>query len=205
MSRGHLFVISAPSGAGKSTILQTVLAQMPAVGFSVSHTTRAPRPGEVDGRDYFFVSRQDFEQLRQQGEFLEWAEVHGNCYGTSRQAVLSRLESGQDCILDIDVQGAEQLRQRPDCEATFIFIAPPSLTELERRLTGRGTDSSDTIALRLRNARQELLAMPHYDALIVNDDLDQARAMLGAIILAQRAAHRRGYDGRALDLEAIRP
>jgi len=204
MSAGHLFVISAPSGAGKTTLLKPVLEAVPALAFSVSHTTRKPRPGEVDGQDYFFVSHDRFAALRAEGDFLEWAEVHGNCYGTSRRAVEASLASGQDIILDIDVQGATQLRKRNDLAATFVFIAPPSLAELERRLTGRQTEEAATIALRLQNARRELQSIDQYDYLIVNDDLDLARAMLTAIILDKRALARRGYDGRPLDLSPLK-
>ena len=196
MSLGHLFVISAPSGAGKTTILRPILARIPAIGFSVSHTTRKPRLGEIDSQDYFFVDVDQFTIMRQDGDFLEWAEVHGNFYGTSQRAVMAQLERGQDVILDIDVQGARQLRARQDFAATCIFIAPPSLAELERRLTGRQTETAETIALRLQNASQELQAANLYDYIIVNDDLDQAKAMLTAIILEKRAATRRGYDGK---------
>ena len=196
MSLGHLFVISAPSGAGKTTILRPILARIPAIGFSVSHTTRKPRPGEINGKDYFFVEVDQFFAMRQDGDFLEWAEVHGNYYGTSQRAVMTRLESGQDVILDIDVQGARQLQARQDIAATFIFITPPSLAELERRLTGRQTETAETVALRLRNASQELQAASRYDYIVVNDDLEQAKAMLTAIILEKRAAARRGYDGK---------
>jgi guanylate kinase len=196
MSLGHLFVISAPSGAGKTTILKPILAHLPAIGFSVSHTTRSPRPGEIDGQDYFFVDADQFISLRQDGDFLEWAEVHGNFYGTSQQAVMAQLARGQDSILDIDVQGARQLQARQDLDATFIFIAPPSLAELTRRLTGRQTETAETIALRLQNAKQELQAASLYNYIIVNDDLEQAKAMLTAIILEKRAASHRGYDGK---------
>lgn len=199
MTSGHLFVISAPSGTGKTTLLKPILATLPAISFSVSHTTRQPRPGEIDGQDYFFVDVDQFKAMRQKGDFLEWAEVHGNYYGTSRQAVLRQLERGQDLILDIDVQGARQLQARQDLEATFVFIAPPSLVELERRLTGRQTDSAETIAVRLRNARQELQAASLYDYVVVNDDLEQAKTMLTAIVLGKRAAARRGYHGQPLN------
>jgi len=196
MSRGHLLVISAPSGAGKTTILKPILARIPAIAFSVSHTTRRPRPGEINGKDYFFVDADQFFAMRLDGDFLEWAEVHGNYYGTSQRAVMAQLAGGQDVILDIDVQGARQLQARQDLDATFIFIAPPSLAELERRLTGRQTETAETIALRLHNARQELQAANLYDYIIVNDDLDHAKSMLMAIILEKRAAARRGYDGK---------
>ena len=203
MSKGQLFVVSAPSGAGKTTVLKVVLATLPAIGFSVSHTTRPPRPGELEGRDYFFVSPDEFIRRRQQGDFLEWAEVHGNLYGTSRQAVTDRLAQGQDCVLDIDVQGARQLREHRDLNPVFVFIAPPSLAELERRLVGRQTESAATLALRLANARTELAALGLYDYVIVNDEVSQAQALLAALILERRARGRRGYDGRPLALEAL--
>ncbi len=203
MSKGQLFVVSAPSGAGKTTVLKVVLATLPAIGFSVSHTTRPPRPGELEGRDYFFVSPDEFIRRRQQGDFLEWAEVHGNLYGTSRQAVTDRLAQGQDCVLDIDVQGARQLREHRDLNPVFVFIAPPSLAELERRLIGRQTESAATLALRLANARTELAALGLYDYVIVNDEVSQAQALLAALILERRARGRRGYDGRPLALEAL--
>lgn len=198
MSRGHLFVISAPSGAGKTTILKPILAQIPAIGFSVSHTTRQPRPGEIDGKDYFFVDVEQFLTLQKEGDFLEWAEVHGNYYGTSQQAVMEALARGRDVILDIDVQGANQLHSHHDLTPTFIFIAPPSLAELERRLTDRQTETAATISLRLQNAKLELQAAEHYDYTIVNDNLEHAKAMLTAIILEKRAADRRDYNGKPL-------
>ncbi|HDO29969.1 MAG TPA: guanylate kinase, partial [Desulfobacteraceae bacterium] len=147
MSRGILLVLSAPSGGGKTTILKKVMAGLPGLVFSVSHTTRKPRPGEQDGRDYYFVSRQEFESIRDRhpSGFLEWAEVHGNLYGTSRAAVEQRLGGGRDVILDIDVQGAAQIRQSAD--PVTVFIAPPSLAELEARLRGRGTENEQTLAL----------------------------------------------------------
>lgn len=203
MHKGNLFVISAPSGAGKTTVLQQVL-ELPAIGFSVSHTTRAPRPGETDGKDYFFVSQQEFTKLREQDAFLEWAEVHGNYYGTSRQAVVEMLEQGKDVVLDIDVQGAAQIRIRADIHATFIFIAPPSLTELKRRLTGRGTEDNETVALRLNNARRELAAMDGYDYIVVNDDLSEAVDTVRAIVIEHRARSGRTATGVAIDLERLR-
>ncbi|OQX19429.1 MAG: guanylate kinase [Desulfobulbaceae bacterium A2] len=191
-----LFVVSAPSGAGKSTLLGRVMPLLPALGFSVSHTTRAPRPGEQSGREYHFVSRDEFLALRDQqpAGFLEWAEVHGNLYGTSRAEVEGRLAAGQDVILDIDVQGARQLRGL--LPAVFIFIAPPSAEELSRRLRGRGTEAEETVRLRLANARQELLAVPEYDYLVVNESLDAAADQLHAIILAERSRQRRDVAGR---------
>ena len=146
--KGDLFVISAPSGAGKSTLCHRLMEETPGVAFSVSHTTRAPRKGEVDGVDYHFVSKEQFMHMVEQEEFLEWAEVHGNCYGTSRSAVTAMLENGQDVLLDIDVQGAMQVRDVFP-ESVLIFILPPSLQVLERRLRNRGTDTEETIRLRL--------------------------------------------------------
>ncbi|HDO29805.1 MAG TPA: guanylate kinase [Desulfobacteraceae bacterium] len=195
MSRGILLVLSAPSGGGKTTFLKKVMAGLPGLVFSVSHTTRKPRPGEQDGRDYYFVSRQEFESIRDRhpSGFLEWAEVHGNLYGTSRAAVEQRLGGGRDVILDIDVQGAAQIRQSAD--PVTVFIAPPSLAELEARLRGRGTENEQTLALRLENAKQELAAMDLYDYLVVNDRLDEAVESLRSIIIAERCRRRRTVDG----------
>ncbi len=188
--RGDLFVISAPSGAGKSTMCHRLMEETPGVSFSVSHTTRAPRRGEVDGVDYHFVSRETFMQMVENGEFIEWAEVHGNCYGTSREAVVSMLLQGEDVLLDIDVQGAMQVREIFK-DAVLVFILPPSLEVLEQRLRGRGTDSEETIALRLRNAAKELEYVNEYTFLIVNDDLIRATGDLQSIILARRCRRER--------------
>lgn len=200
MNKGKLFVISAPSGAGKTTILKRVMADLQGLVFSVSHTTRPPRTGEENGRDYHFIDRQGFEEMREQGAFLEWAEVHGNLYGTSLGALEQELERGRDIILDIDVQGAALLRQSGQVTASFIFIAPPSLTELERRLRGRATDSEETIGLRLTNAAREMAAVENYRYLIVNDHLDEAVELLRAIILAERAASHRSPAGHSIRL-----
>ncbi len=197
---GKLFILSAPSGAGKTTILRKVMADLPGLVFSVSHTTRQPRPGEVDGGDYHFVSRQQFEAMRDEGHFWEWAEVHGNLYGTSRMAVLAQLASGLDVILDIDVQGAAMLRQCGDIQAAFLFIAPPSLHALEQRLRGRQTESEETICLRLHNAKNEMLAVAFYDYLVVNDSLEQAIDTLRAIIIAERSRGRRLPTGQPIDI-----
>lgn len=200
--RGKLLVVSAPSGAGKSTILREVLAQTPALAFSVSHTTRAPRPGERDGVDYHFVSRETFLTMREAGAFLESAEVHGNGYGTGRQGVEAALASGVDIILDIDVQGARQVRQAMP-EALTVFIVPPSWEELERRLRGRGTESEDKVRLRLANARQEVEEAPLYNFVVVNDRLDEAVTAFRSILLAERCRGRRGLDGRELAFPGI--
>lgn len=198
MTTGKLFIVSAPSGAGKTTLLKKVMADLPGLAFSVSHTTRLPRGGEQDGVDYHFVSRDRFEAMREQCFFLEWAEVHGNLYGTSRLAVLDQLAKGQDIILDIDVQGAAILRKSAAIPAASLFIAPPSLPELERRLRGRGTDSEETILLRLKNARMEMQAALDYEYLIVNADLGQAIDTLRAIVIAERSRGHRLPTGQPI-------
>ncbi len=199
--RGRLFIISAPSGAGKTTLLQKVMVEIPGLAFSVSHTTRAPRANEKNGIDYHFVSRSDFLLLREKGVFLESAEVHDNFYGTSRDTVLDQLDAGLDVILDIDVQGAAILRKTPSLSAAFIFIAPPSLAELERRLRQRQTEDDARCRLRVENARRELAEAEKYHYLLVNDDLEQAAAMLAAIILAERAGQHRSFSGEAIAIE----
>ncbi len=200
MSEGILLVLSAPSGCGKTTILKQVMAGLPGLVFSVSHTTRPPRPGEKGGRDYHFVSRREFEAIRDREPpgFLEWAEVHGNLYGTSREEVGRLRTRGLDVVLDIDVQGAAQIRR--SCDPVTVFIAPPSLAELERRLRGRGTEAEETIALRLANARREMQAMADYDYLVVNDDLEVAVDALRSIIVAERCRRRRDPSGRPVEL-----
>jgi guanylate kinase len=191
MSIGKLFVISAPSGTGKTTLLKRVMAQLPNLSFSVSHTTRPPRPGERNGIDYHFISRTEFLSMIDQGLFLEHAEVHGNLYGTSRATIDRQRMAGIDVILDIDVQGASILRRSQQFEATSIFISPPSLAELEERLRGRGTESEETIAIRLANARIELQAVKEYEYLVINDLLEETVDLLSSIIVAERArAHR---------------
>lgn len=195
---GQLFIISAPSGAGKTTILRQVMAELPGLAFSVSHTTRTPRAGEVNGRDYHFIDRQTFEQLRAAGDFLEWAEVHSNLYGTSRSAVAGQLAAGFDVILDIDVQGARQVRGIPELAAISLFILPPSLAELEKRLSGRGTDGPEVIRLRLENAIREISESTGYDHRIINDKLDEAVEMVKAVILAARSRSGRGWNGEPL-------
>ncbi len=191
MNEGFLLVLSAPSGCGKTTILRQVMADLPGLAFSVSHTTRQPRTGEVSGRDYHFVSPEQFKIIRDQqpSGFLEWAEVHGNFYGTSRHEVDSRLAAGMDVILDIDVQGAAQVRR--STQPVTVFIAPPSLEELERRLRGRGTESEESVRRRLANAAKEMEAAPVYTYLIINDRLEQAVLELKSIIIAERCRNRR--------------
>ena len=187
--QGLAVILSGPSGVGKSTIVRQAGAQLPNWRFSVSCTTRAPRPGEVAGRDYHFYSKERFEQELADGAFLEWAEVHGNYYGTLRQPVIETIQAGGLMILDIDVQGARQIRAAiagSPSEPSFVtvFVAPPSLSELERRLRGRGTETEESIQKRLRNARGELDALDEYQFCVVNDRLDQAAADFLAIVQA---------------------
>jgi guanylate kinase len=201
MENGNLFVISAPSGTGKTTILKRVISELKNVVFSVSHTTRPRRSGEQDEVDYFFVAKDTFETIKNQGDFLEWAEVHGNLYGTSSHAVYELTEQGKDIILDIDVQGARQVKDKLGGMGVFVFIAPPSLQELERRLASRGTESESVIATRLRNAHDEMKSLEHYDYVIVNEKLDQAVAMLKSIIIAERSRKRRSVSGELLNFD----
>ena len=181
MKRGKLLVISGPSGCGKSTVIGKMMAERENVEFSVSATTRPPRPGEREGVDYFFVSRERFEEMIRNNELLEHAEFVGNRYGTPKSQVCARLERGVSVILDIEVQGAAQVKEAMSDTVT-IFLAPPTLEELERRLRSRGTESDEKIRQRLDTARRELLQAKNYDYLVVNDDPDRAAAELSAIL-----------------------
>ncbi|BCV34957.1 MULTISPECIES: guanylate kinase [Shewanella] len=185
-ARGNLFIVSAPSGAGKSSLIAALLANKPAdKQVSVSHTTRQPRPGEVNGQHYHYVSVEEFKALIAEEAFFEWAEVFGNFYGTSRKVIEETLERGIDVFLDIDWQGAQQVKKLMP-EAIGIFILPPSREELERRLTGRGQDSSEVIASRMAQAVSEMSHYKEYDFIIVNDDFETALGDLSAIIRSQR-------------------
>ncbi len=187
--KGRLFVVSAPSGAGKTTLVNAIVEQMDSVRLSVSHTTRPKRENEVDGRHYHFVRRDQFQALVEKGAFLEHADVFGNYYGTSREAVQSLLDQGYNVILEIDWQGAQQVRQRmPGCRS--IFILPPSGSELERRLRGRGTDSNEVIARRLAESRSDISHWAEFDYVIVNDRLDVALEELAQVISGQGDASR---------------
>ena len=177
---GMILVLSGPSGSGKSTIYKAAIGDLGGIEFSVSCTTRQPRPGEIDGRDYYFITREKFDSLVEENAFAEHAEVHGNCYGTLKSELLGRVRRGIDVLLDIDVQGAAQLRalcaDSPEfCEACeFIFIMPPSFEELERRLRARATETEESILRRLSNAKGEMAHASEYDHVIVNDDLARA-------------------------------
>ena len=176
-----LFVISGPSGAGKGTLVARIREQHPALGLTVSATTRKPREGEVDGKSYYFLTKEEFSRRVEANEFVEWAEVHGNCYGTLVSEVTSNLESGKSLILEIDVQGAFQVKERFP-EAILIFIMPPSLEVLAERLSGRGTETAESLELRLANAKAEIELADRYDNVVVNDDLDDATAELLEVI-----------------------
>jgi guanylate kinase len=182
---GTLFVVAAPSGAGKSTLVNALLEREPAISLSVSHTTRPPRSGEMYGRHYYFVERGEFEREVAEGIFLEHAEVHGNLYGTSRTTVQALLAQGRDVLLEIDWQGAEQIRRtKPDCVS--VFILPPSRAELERRLRGRASDTAEVIERRLHNSRGEIAHAHEFDYILINDVFERALGDLQVIVRAVR-------------------
>lgn len=185
MTKGNLFTVSAPSGAGKTSLVKAVIERLPGVVVSVSHTTRAQRPGEVDGQDYHFVQPERFEEMVEAGAFLEHAQVFDNFYGTAQASVEAQLREGLDVILEIDWQGTQQVRRlMPDC--TPVFVLPPSLETLEQRLRGRGQDNDAIIARRMRDALTEMSHFSEADFLIINDVFEEAVQDLSAVILAQR-------------------
>ena len=186
--RGRLFVLSGPSGVGKSTVLAAVRPVLPGVWYSVSATTRRPRPGELDGVNYHFVDRATFDDWVAADRMLEWAEFAGNCYGTPRAAVEERLADGVDVLLEIEVQGARQVRAAMGDDAVLIFLAPPSYEELARRLTGRGTEDETTRQARLRAALAELAAEPEFDHTVVNTSVEDAVATLVDLMADPRSA-----------------
>jgi guanylate kinase len=184
--RGTLFVVSSPSGGGKGTIIRHVLDCVENLSYSVSFTTRAPRTNETHGREYFFVSRETFEEMVAAGEFLEWACVHGNFYGTSKSQILEQTGAGADMILEVDVQGAASVRQLL-MDSVSVFILPPSYEVLKQRLIARGTDSPEELEVRLRNAPDELNQYSAFDYVIINDEIHRAAGQLASIIYAERA------------------
>jgi guanylate kinase len=183
--KGVIFIISAPSGAGKTTLIKKLLKLFPDIALSVSCTTRAPRPGETAGRDYHFVTTKKFAALRSRSGFAEWARVHGYCYGTPRAPLERTVARGRDVLLDIDVQGARKIK-RQYRNAVSIFVLPPSRRELEKRLAGRGTDRKETIRKRLQNARREIREIMRYDYVVENRELRRAVADAKAIVHAER-------------------
>lgn len=183
--RGLLFVVSAPSGAGKTTLCRAVADSLENLVHSISYATRAPRPGEIDGRDYHFVSRDRFEDMVRAGDFAEWATVHSNLYGTSRRVLDDMIVKGIDVILDIDTQGARQIKAKYDA-AVFVFIMPPSLDILEERLRNRKSDHEEEIRKRMQRAREEIKDYTMYDYIIVNRDFDRALTELRSVVLAER-------------------
>ena len=182
---GNLFIVAAPSGAGKTTLVRLLLENDPQIKVSISHTTRPPRQGEEDGREYHFTDVPGFLERVNQGEFLEWAEVHGNYYGTSKRWIEAEMSSGRDVLLEIDWQGAQQVR-RVFPQAIGVFVLPPSMEALKVRLSGRGTDSADVIARRIAAARDEMRHVDEFDYVIINDDLQQASRDLQSIVSASR-------------------
>ena len=194
---GQLFIVSAPSGAGKTTLVRLLLEKDAAISLSISTTTRAPRPGEQDGREYHFVSVPQFVERRDRGEFLEWAEVHGNFYGTSQHWIEEQLQAGRDVLVEIDWQGAQQVREVFP-EAIGVFILPPSMDVLKQRLAGRGTDSAEVIARRIAAAQAEMRHVDEFDYVIINDDLQKALAELVSVVGASRLEYdkqRQRHDG----------
>ncbi|MFZ5862259.1 MAG: guanylate kinase [Nitrospirota bacterium] len=188
--KGLLFVVSAPSGAGKTTLCREVANLVPGLRHSVSYTTRKPRPGETDGRDYFFLDEGGFRKKAERGEFIEWAEVHGNLYGTPWDQILMHGEQGVDLILDIDAQGAMQLKKK-EVEGVYIYILPPSFEVLKARLMERKSDTPEEIARRLRKAREEIWSYREYYYLIINDDVKRAMLELQSIIISERIKMKR--------------
>ncbi len=181
-----MFILSSPSGTGKTTIARRILTEDGEIRLSVSYTTRPQRPGEVEGRDYYFVEPREFNRKVEAGEFLEWAEVFGHLYGTPKAEIKAGLKSGQDYLFDIDWQGTQQLYQRMEVDVVRVFLLPPSIDELERRLSSRGTDSADVVAARMSRARSEISHWDGYDYVVVNDDIDACFAKVTGILHSER-------------------
>lgn len=200
---GNLFVIAAPSGAGKSSLVKALLAQDARLQLSVSHTTRAPRGQEQNGREYYFVSPAAFDAMVQADAFVEWAHVHSHRYGTSRQAIADKILAGADIVLEIDYQGAMQIKKLFPAAVT-IFILPPSWEELKARLEKRGEDTEDVIALRLKNAAEEMAQAPKFDFVIINDLFERALADLQLVVQAQRLRYPAQRRARPDTFQALR-
>jgi len=189
--RGLMYVLSSPYGAGKTTLAERLLKGDPRLKLSISATTRKPRPGEIDGEDYYFVSENEFFRMRDNNEFLEWANVFGNYYGTPRAKVFDQLKAGKDVLFDIDWQGAQQLDAVAGGDVVKVFILPPSRDELERRLRARNQDPEDVVQSRMAKADAEMSHWAEYDYVIINYDLDESEQMLRSILLAERLRRRR--------------
>ena len=202
MIKGNLIIISSPSGGGKGTLIKEVLRTVPDIAYSISFTTRQMRDDEVNGKDYFFVSCEEFDNLIKQGEFLEYAQVHGNFYGTSIQQIKSETEGGRDVILEIDVQGAESVRKLLP-EAVSIFILPPSFEVLQNRLINRATEKKADLNLRLHNSFQEVRRYNEFEYIVINDDVAQATSDLQSIIIAERLKRIRQTDAIRVILDSF--
>jgi guanylate kinase len=190
--RGQIFVITAPSGTGKTTIIRAAREKLSGIGYCVSHTTRKPRDGETEGTHYHFVTRKDFEKMIDEHQFVEWAHVYGHLYGTSYSSMESELPSGEDLLLDLDIQGTEAIK-RYFPESLSIFILPPSMEILEQRLRGRATNGREDVDLRMKKAEEEIRRCGEYDFIVINDELAQTVKEIEAIILSQRARAKRRY------------
>ncbi|HHV82057.1 MAG TPA: guanylate kinase [Tepidanaerobacter syntrophicus] len=191
--KGLLIVVSGPSGVGKGTLCNALVKNIDNLFISISATTRPPRTGEVNGVNYIFMNQENFEEKIEEGQFLEWAKVYNNYYGTPKEFVVEKLKEGKDVILEIDIQGAAQVKK--NCpNGVFVFIAPPSLEELRKRIINRGTDNEESINLRLKSAKEEMRASFDYDYVIINDDLDKAVSKLQSVILAERCKVSRNKD-----------
>ena len=201
--RGILVVVSSPSGGGKGTLIRRALKMVPNLGYSVSFTTRAPREGEIHGRDYFFVTEEKFRRMVEAGEFLEWASVHGNLYGTALAQVERERDAGRDIILEIDVQGAASVRRLAQ-DATSVFILPPSFEVLRARLSARGTEREEEVNLRLRNSVGEVEQYREFQYVVINDDAERAAGLLASIIYAERARRERQEEAARLILASFR-
>ncbi len=202
MTRGNLFIVSAPSGAGKTSLLKRLRTELEGIVISISHTTRPQRPGEIHGRDYYFVSQKEFEKMLAEGAFLEHAKVFGHYYGTSRRVVTESLEKGVDVILEIDWQGARQVKEKMP-ESRSIFILPPSRAVLRERLCSRGQDSPEIIARRMREAKAEISHYEEYDYLVVNDEFEQAVVALKSIVVCHRLILERQQERLAVLLKNL--
>ena len=203
--RGLMLILSSPSGAGKTTISRRLLQHDDRIGLSVSVTTRPPRTGEVDGKDYIFKSQEQFDQMVEDGHFLEWAHVFGHSYGTPKAQIKAGLKEGRDFLFDIDWQGTQQLYQKAETDVVRVFLLPPSLDELRRRLTARGTDSAEVIAGRMARAQAEISHWDGYDYVVVNDDIDECFDKVVQILAAERLSRARQTGLIGFVRELMRP